>query len=151
MFIALTETWPRYHKDAEVAIEGYNLYRQDRNRSRSTKRGRDSGGVAIYVSDIVDGPVEQIINFSNGVIEIIGLYIKARDLIVINVYRQPDNPGEHRSSSIPFNQALSELKMPWRNTYHPLQMLVYVETSIYPMPHGKMEKLSLDPKMNKLW
>ena len=50
MFVILTETWLREQKDAEIAIEGYVSFRQDRKRPRR-RRGRDSGGVAIYLRE----------------------------------------------------------------------------------------------------
>ena len=45
---ALTETWLSDHSPAELHIPGYTLYHQNRIRPRS-RRGRDSGGVAIYM------------------------------------------------------------------------------------------------------
>ena len=45
----LTETWLSDHSPAELHIPGYTLYHQDRIRPRS-RRGRDSGGVALYIS-----------------------------------------------------------------------------------------------------
>ena len=50
LFIVLTETWLRDHSDAELDIGGYTLFRQDRKRQRK-KRGRDSGGVAVYMKN----------------------------------------------------------------------------------------------------
>ena len=32
LFIALTETWLHKHKDAELDIEGYSIFRDDRKR-----------------------------------------------------------------------------------------------------------------------
>ena len=65
---ALTETWLDDHKDAELHIPGYSLYRQDRIRPRS-KRGRSSGGVALYIRDDQAISSEIVFNYSSGVIE----------------------------------------------------------------------------------
>lgn len=49
LFMALTETWLAGHTDAELSIDGYTLFRQDRKRQGS-RRGRDSGGIAASLS-----------------------------------------------------------------------------------------------------
>ena len=106
-FIALTETWLNEHKEAELKIQGYTLYRQDRKRKR-TRRGRDSGGVAIYLNDEDAISAEVTFNFSNGVIEALGLHIKKKNLVVIIVYRQPDSKGS-RSTSSEFKEFTEEV------------------------------------------
>ena len=51
------------------------------------------------------------INFSNGVVEVLGLHIKAEDLVLIVIYRQPDDPtGGHRSTSAEFRQSLRKIE-----------------------------------------
>ena len=75
LFIALSETWLRDHRDAEVAIDGYTIFRQDRQPSRNRRRGRDSGGVAFYVRDDMAATAEPVLNFSNGVVEVLGLSV----------------------------------------------------------------------------
>ena len=114
LFIALTETWLRDHTDAELDIEGYTLFRQDRQRPRK-RGGRDSGGVAFYLRNDIASDVETILQYSNGVIEILGLYVKAKDLILVNLYRQPDDlAGGHRSTSVEFKVHI--LHLPHTNT-----------------------------------
>ena len=71
LFIALTETWLNEHKNAELLINGYTLFRQDRRRERC-RRGRNSG-VAVYMKNDIAADMETVINFSNGV-EVFGLY-----------------------------------------------------------------------------
>jgi exonuclease III len=49
--------------------------------------------------------------FSNGVIEILGLYSKADNIYIGVVYRQPDDPtGGNKSGSTELKSALSKLK-----------------------------------------
>ena len=72
LFMALTETWLREHNNAELQVEGYTLFRQDRQRL-NRRRGRDSGGVAVYLRNDMAADVEPVIGFSNGVDEILGL------------------------------------------------------------------------------
>lgn len=111
IFVALTETWLREQKDAELTVEGYTLYRQDRQRTKKSRRGRDSGGAALYLRDDLTAEAEVIFNFSSGVIEAIGVHIKSMDLLVINVYRQPDDiAGGHRSTNVEFKQFTSQLR-----------------------------------------
>ena len=80
LFVALTETWLRDHLDAELNIDGYTLFRQDRNRPRKHRHGRDSGGVAFYLKNSIAGTAEPVLNFSNGVVEVLGLHIKSDNL-----------------------------------------------------------------------
>ena len=50
LYLALTETWLHEHKDAEVHIEDYTIYRKDKPLRRDIgRRGRHVGGVALYI------------------------------------------------------------------------------------------------------
>ena len=107
LFFALTETWLREEKDAEIHIDGYKLFRCDRNRAKR-KFGRNSGGVAIYVRDDIANSFENILTFSNGVIELLVIYSKIENLVIACIYRQPDDvAGSNRSTSMQLNRALS--------------------------------------------
>ena len=56
LFIALTETWLRDHLDAEVNVEGYKLFCQDRIRTRFKRKGHDGSGMECYLkNDIAAG------------------------------------------------------------------------------------------------
>ena len=50
LFIALTETWLHSHKDAELKIEGYQIFRSDRKRKGN---GEDIVGVWLYTYKIL--------------------------------------------------------------------------------------------------
>ena len=53
--------------------------------------------------------METILGYSNGVIEITGLYSKAKNLLLLVLYRQPDDiKGGHRSTSTEFKEARSK-------------------------------------------
>ena len=108
---ALTETWlTADHNDAECYIPGYTLYRQDRKRQRSG-RGRNSGGVALYLKDQYASSTENIFNFSSGVIEALGIHIPTLNTVIIVVYRQPDDTvNANRSTSREFKCLIRELK-----------------------------------------
>ena len=96
--MALSETWLSEHHDAEIHIQGYSLFRQDRTQTKG-KRGRNSGGVAVYVRDDAASNTEIIFTFSNGVIEALGIHIKTWNLAVVIVYRTPDDPKHNRKSA----------------------------------------------------
>ena len=91
IFIGLSETWLKDHLDAELAIDGYTIFRSDRRRQKKSKRGRDSGGTAFYVRDDIADTFEKLVEFSNGVVEIIALYSKTENLVISTVYHLPDN------------------------------------------------------------
>ena len=105
MFVVLTETWLKDHKDAEISIEGYVSFRQDRIRWKKTRRGRDSVGVAIYLREDLAATAEYILNFSNSVVDVLAMHIRAQNLVLLAMYRQPDDTtGGHRSTSTEFRR-----------------------------------------------
>ena len=110
LFIGLTETWLKDHKDAELNIEGYQLFRSDRKRSKRGRRGRLSGGVAAYVREDIASKMELSLAFSNGVVEILGLNCPSENLFLAIIYRQPnDTIGGHSSTSTELKAALNKL------------------------------------------
>jgi len=88
LFGGLTETWLREHLDTEVNIEGYSLFRQDLQWNK--KKGRASGGVAFYIRYDIAVNTQTVLQYTVGVVYILGLYVKAKNLLIINLYRQPD-------------------------------------------------------------
>ena len=80
--MGLTETWLKNHKDAELNIEGYQLFRADRKRSKKGKRGRLSGGVAVYIRDDISNSTEKKISYSNGAVELLGLHSPINNLFI---------------------------------------------------------------------
>lgn len=135
MFIVLTETWLREHKDAELQVDGYTLFRQDRLRNRRRK-GRDSGGVAIYLRKDLAADAEPILKFSNGVVEVLGVYSRSRELMIFAVYRQPDDIiGGNRSTATEFDEALSEIRQALSN--HTVGMPDVLVTGDINLPHAR--------------
>ena len=111
IFMALTETWLEDHKDAELMIEGYRLYRSDRVRKKKSNRGRHSGGVAFYIRDDLAMSMVCVLKFSNGVIEMLVMYSKKLNLALIVIYRQPnDSKGGNTSYSNEFCEAIEAAK-----------------------------------------
>jgi len=109
LFIGLTETWLKGHTMAELEIENYKLYRADR-KGRKHTRGRYSGGAALYLRSDIAATSEQILKFSNGVVEALATYSHKENLLVCVIYRQPDDPsGGHRSRASELNEALDQL------------------------------------------
>ena len=106
---ALTETWLSDHNPAELHIPQYSLYRQDHARLRS-KRSKDRGGVALYIKDDQAIFSEVFFTYSNRVIEAIGLQLKSLNLLLVVLYRQPDDRERNcRSTSREFGHFLEEL------------------------------------------
>ena len=70
-----------------------------RQRIKKSKKGRDSGGVVLYIRNDIADTCEQILHSSDGVIEI------------LTVYRQPDDSEHgHSSQSKEFIATLTKLK-----------------------------------------
>ena len=108
LFIGVTETWFKEHKDSEVNIEGYTVFRADKKREK--KKGRDSGGVAFYVRNDLAANMQTNLSYTNGVIECLCLYSVIQNLLLIVVYRQPDDAiHRHPSNTTHFNELLHSL------------------------------------------
>ena len=79
--IFLPETWLHDGiQDAEVAVEGFNLFRGDRE-------GRERGGAALYLKENLNG--RRTKSFSNGVVDFVVVTSKVLDAILNSVYRPP--------------------------------------------------------------
>lgn len=111
LFIGLSETWLKDHKEAELLFDNYKIFRSDRVRKKSSVRGRDSGGVAFYVRNDLAQSMEKVLEFSNGVVEALCLYSKEENLFLCVVYRQPDNTFHgHPSLNTQFKEMLNEVQ-----------------------------------------
>ena len=109
LFIGLSETWLKNHKDAELEIEGYTLFRCDSSRKKS-RRGRETGGTAFYVRDDIAISFEPIVKYASESVQLICLYSKAENLAVACLYRQPDDSIHgHPSTPNDFKAALNRL------------------------------------------
>ena len=109
--MAVTETWLHSHKDAELNIDGYQLFRCDRKRKRKGNKGRYSGGVAVYARDSLAYHLEVKLKYSNGAVEVLGLYSARENLFLVVLYRQPDDSTGGNCSSInEFKPALDKIQ-----------------------------------------
>ncbi|KAK8371789.1 hypothetical protein O3P69_015569 [Scylla paramamosain] len=107
VFLALTETHlTRDHLDAEIAIDGYTIFRADRiNRSH--------GGVINYIRNDMAASAENMGTFSNGTTELLTIYLKKLDQLVITAYRPPNTSSEQFEEENPryfFSYARKKLK-----------------------------------------
>ena len=110
LFFGLSETWLNNHREAELSIEGYTIFRCDSTRKKKSSRGRFTGGVALYVRDDIAISTEVLVSFSSNAVQTICLYSKPENLVMTCLYRQPDdkthgNPSTH----IDLKTALSRL------------------------------------------
>jgi len=92
IIIALTETHlsPSV-KDAEIHIPNYIPFRADR------RHPRKKGGVITYVRADLASSAEIVLSTSNSFVEVLHIYIKTLNLMIINIYRPPNCP-QHLSS-----------------------------------------------------
>ena len=108
--MALTETWLKGHTQAELNIDGYRLFRSDR-KGRQYTRGRFSGGAALYMRSDISATAEQLLTFSNGVVEALVVHSERENLMIVVLYRQPDSQnGPHPSTSYELSQALNKIQ-----------------------------------------
>ena len=124
VFMAISETWLADHLDAEINIDGYKIFRSDR-KSHTSKKGRSSGGVAVYVREDAAINAEIVLSFSNGTNELLGIHLKDWNLVVYSVYRSPDDSSHNRSSGHKeFTQMLNALKESLNNLPTPTPDIV---------------------------
>ena len=142
LFINLTETWLEGHTEAELHIDGYKLFKSNRNFKGRSRKGRLSGGVASYVRNDFAVTIESILEFSNGVVEVQCLYSKKLHLIIINLYRQPDN-RMHRSTCKEFCQALQKVSNTIASINEPLPDIIL--TGDFNLPHVNWSDCTTTP------
>ena len=87
LFLALTETWLYDHREAELQIEDYNLFRKDRPLRRDTGRGRHVGGVALYIKSSWLPDSNEILGYSNTVVDVLTIHSKSENIIITVLYR----------------------------------------------------------------
>ena len=76
-----------------------------------------------------------VASYSSGVIEMIGLYSKAKNLLLLVMYRQPDDiVGGHRSTNIEFKQALGKLEETLSSIKNPTPDILLCGD--FNLPHG---------------
>ena len=118
IFYGLSETWLLDQNEAETKIEGYQLIRADRKMTR--RRGvRDGGGVALYINDKDMINHKILLEYSCGVIEAIAVHLRSKNLVIIMVYRQPENQNV-KSGSVEFKKFLTKLDSTLKTLISPL-------------------------------
>jgi len=106
---ALTETWLEDHKDAELSIQNYLLFRQDRP-TRKTHKGRHVGGVALYLLESWAPGAVPVLQFSNDAVDILCVHIPSKNIVVSVIYRQPDDSKHgHQSTNKELAEVLDKL------------------------------------------
>ena len=100
----LTETHLDDTVEDVVEIEGYNIFRGDREK-------RVRGGTAIYVHDKIDANIK--LNMSNGKCEVVAVEMPDIQTLNIVVYRPPDTKSHE------FNPILSEIQKILKNLEKP--------------------------------
>ena len=111
LFIGLSETWLKDQLDAELHINNYKLFRTDRKRIKNSRFGRDSGGAAIYLRSDLSPTFEQVISHSDGNVEVCGIFSKSENILIIVLYRQPDNRnGGNQSTQQQFRQVINSIQ-----------------------------------------
>ena len=88
LFLALTETWLHEHKEAEVHIDDYTLYRKDRPLRREIgSRGRHVGGVALYIDSSWLPDSKEVLGYSNSVVDVLAIHSKKENVLIVVLYR----------------------------------------------------------------
>ena len=95
MLMNLTETWLDSTIKDVVEIDGYNIFRGDRN-------DRKRGGTAIYVHDNIEANL--ILEMSNGTCDMVAVEMPDVQVVNIVIYRPPGTKSQE------FNPILSEIQ-----------------------------------------
>ena len=87
--IAFSETWMSDKKELNVEMEGYDLFKSNRNSNRA------AGGVALYVStDLNCSGVKSATNNIENIMECLTIELtieKSKNILISCVYRNPDS------------------------------------------------------------
>ena len=142
LFINLTETWVGSHKDAELHIDGYVLFNSKRDHKNRSKKGRLSGGVATYIRTDYSTSFKPLLEYSNGVVEVLCLYSSLHNLVIINLYRQPDN-ALHRSTNRHFGEVLLKISNILESLSAPTPTIIM--TGDFNLPHADWKNLKCKP------
>ena len=99
------------------------------DREQNKKKGRASRGVAFYIrNDIAD------LQYTDGISDTLGLYVKTKKLLIINLYKQPDDkPGSHRLMDVEFRNALGIIKATLTSIKSPTPDIIITED--FNLPH----------------
>ena len=63
--------------------------------------------MAFYIRNDIAVNTQTALQYTDGISDILGLYIKTKKLLIINLYRQPnDKAGSHRLMDVEFRNAL---------------------------------------------
>ena len=104
--LSITETWIKPHiTQAQLNIEGFNLYRADRCR-------RDRGGSCLYIRDNII--VSDVSKYDDDYCEVIHCTLNNLKTLVFSVYRPGDTPHKKFSDVINFIQScIDSYDNPW--------------------------------------
>ena len=146
IFIALSETWLKSHKEAELFIKGYTLFPTDSSRQKKSNKGRLSGGVAFYIREDIAGTFEPLFEFISDSIQALCLFSEKENLLCV-VYRQPDDKAHgHPSTSYEFKKMIKDL----RESVFQLEILPdIVICGDFNLPHIKWPEGDPLPKASK--
>lgn len=90
VLICITESHLRNEiRDAEIKMEGYEMYRADRANNRK------KGGVVIYTRNDIAKHTQMLATGSNGEVEYVILYINKWKILLCSVYRPPRCQSEN--------------------------------------------------------
>ena len=116
-----------------MTVDDCTIFRSDRAIKKNKRRGRHSGGVAIYLRNDLASKTESLLSYSNGAVEIEAIHSKIEKLVVATLYRQPDDSTHGRPS------AKSEFKAAIKALSRFIQSLDYTPDMIvggdFNLPH----------------
>ena len=148
LFFALTETWLKDQLDAEIKIDEYQVFRSDCQKTRTRGFGRDRGGVALYLRNDAVPLSEIVLQFSNGAVEALGIHVKQKNILILVVYRHPDDAGGgNRSTTHEFKEAVDEIRSTLSNLQAPYPEVIVCGD--FNLPHLDWPNGTLRPGASK--
>ena len=74
------------------------IFRSDREATNKKRRGRHSGGVAVYLRNDLASISRSLLSYSSGAINVEVIYSEEENLLIACLYRQPDDSTHGRPS-----------------------------------------------------
>ena len=106
---------------------------------RIGNRGRDRGGVAVYLRDDLTPLTTTLLKYSNGAVDILVLHVKHLNAVMIVVYRHPDDPnGRARSTKQQLSPALDAVRSVLDELPNPIPELIMCGD--FNLPHALWDR-----------
>ena len=111
---------------------------------RTRNRGRERGGVAVYLRDDLTPLTKVLLRYSNGAVDVLVLHIEHLNVALTVIYRHPDDPnGRVRSTANQYAPALEAVRSSLSELATPTPELIMCGD--FNLPHALWDTRTISP------